>query len=163
MAQWTLSCCGVLRVINLKFQWDVCMGCLYCLPIYLKRKAIVVELWIYSYNLNLFGVLWITIFRFCGGTSYIPLCSLKELCYEICQNSNGKSCHQFKLGEILKYQLKLLKEGISNTANTKEGIDGQTWSGLKWIAIIIVMLQSVITCILLFVIQFWGFLKTHYR
>ena len=33
---------------------------------------------------------------------YTTICSLKELCYEIYQNSNGKSCHQFKLGEILK-------------------------------------------------------------
>ena len=32
-----------------------------------------------------------------------------------------------KLGETLKRTLKTLKEGINNTADTKEGMDGQTF------------------------------------
>ena len=35
----------------------------------------------------------------------------------------------------LKKLLKTLKDYINDTANKKGGTDGQTWEGLKWIAI----------------------------
>ena len=45
------------------------------------------------------------------------------------QNSNSESCHQ-----IVWIPLKTLKEGLNNTANTKEGTEEQTWRRLERMA-----------------------------
>ena len=44
--------------------------------------------------------------------------NLKELCHEIYRNSKGGNCHQIERNK--KNQLKTLKEGMDNTAYTKQ-------------------------------------------
>ena len=60
---------------------------------------------------------------------------LKELCYEIYQNSNSTNCLQIEWNTKNNFS-KTCYDGIDNTVNKNDGTDGQTWRKLQRIVIV---------------------------